>query len=120
MHRAVAAEWAHDHPRPAATLSQVVDHLEHARTVAGIDHVGIGADFDGTDAVPVDLSDVSRYPALVAELLDRGWSEDDCAKVAGSNVLRLLRDAEAVAARLALERPPSLARMEDLDGSRSC
>jgi len=114
----MTAEWAQDHPRPTATLSEVADHVEHARAVAGIDHVGIGGDYDGCEALPEGLEDVSRYPALFAALLDRGWSEDDCAKLAGANVLRVLRAAEAVAGRLSQERPASLARIENLDPTR--
>ena len=96
-------------PRPDATLDDVVAHVEHAREVAGVDHIGIGGDYDGTDVFPVGLEDVSSYPALFAALLDRGWSEDDCVKLAGANALRALRDAEAVAERLRTETGPSLA-----------
>ena len=84
---------------PRATLAQVADHVQHVRRVAGLEHVGIGGDFDGTPDVTVGLEDVSTYPALFAELLARGWSEPDCAALAGGNVLRVLRDAESVAAR---------------------
>lgn len=89
--------WRAERPRPTATLSQVADHLDHLREVAGIDHVGLGGDVDGTDALPVGLEDVSTYPALLAELADRGWSDDDLVKLAGANVLRVLQDAEDVA-----------------------
>ncbi|OLT20720.1 membrane dipeptidase [Pseudonocardia sp. CNS-139] len=85
-------------PCPRATLADVVAHVEHAREVAGIDHVGIGGDFDGTADLPAGLEDVSTYPALFAALLDRGWSADDCAKLAGRNALRVLRAADEVAA----------------------
>jgi membrane dipeptidase len=85
-----AADWDGP-PSPVATLDEVVAHVEHAREVAGIDHIGIGGDFDGTTELPVGLEDVSRYPALFAALLERGWSEDDCAKLAGRNALRVLR-----------------------------
>ena len=85
-------------PEPTATLADVADHVEHVRAVAGIDHVGLGGDFDGTSRLPAGLSDVSSYPALFAELLDRGWSEADCAKLASGNILRVLRAAEDVAA----------------------
>jgi membrane dipeptidase len=111
-----ARERAAAHPRPTATLAQVADHVEHVRAVAGIEHVGLGGDFDGTDQLPAGLADVSRYPALFAELLSRGWTEDDCARLAGGNVLRVLRDAEAAARELARHHPPSTARIEDLDG----
>jgi membrane dipeptidase len=95
----VKPEWEAAHPMPQATLAQVADHIEHVRRVAGLEHVGIGGDFDGTPDVTVGLEDVSAYPALFAELLARGWSEPDCAALAGGNLLRVLRDAESVAAR---------------------
>jgi membrane dipeptidase len=91
---AVRGELAQVSPPPRATIAQVADHIEHVRGVAGVDHVGIGSDFDGTPDLPDGLGDVSCYPALFAELLDRGWSEDDCARLAGGNVLRVMRDAE--------------------------
>jgi len=92
-------EWELAHPVPPATLAQVADHLEHVRKVAGVEHVGLGGDFDGTPDVTVGLPDVSAYPALFAELLARGWTEADCAALAGGNVLRALREAETFAAR---------------------
>jgi membrane dipeptidase len=82
---------------PKATLDEVVAHVEHAREVAGIDHIGIGGDYDGVGSLPAGLEDVSKYPALFGALLDRGWSEDDCTKLAGRNILRVLRAAEDVA-----------------------
>jgi membrane dipeptidase len=94
---AAAPEFAQTRPRPVATVAHVADHIEHARAVAGLDHVGIGGDYDGCDALPEGLEDVSRYPALFAELFDRGWTEAECTKLAGGNVLRALRDAESVA-----------------------
>ncbi len=84
------------HPEPQATLSQVVEHIEHLREVAGVQHIGIGGDYDGVPTLPVGLEDVSRYPHLFAELAGRGWSDDDLVAVAGGNVLRTLRDAEDV------------------------
>jgi membrane dipeptidase len=111
----VGAEYAADHPRPRAALAEVADHIEHVRTVAGIDHVGIGGDFDGADDVPDGLQDVACYPALIAELLDRGWSRADCVQVIGGNVLRALREAEAVSRSLSARRTPSTVRIEDLD-----
>ncbi|MCX6462393.1 MAG: dipeptidase, partial [Pseudonocardiales bacterium] len=81
-------------PPPDASLLDVVAHLDHAREVAGVDHVGIGADFDGTTDLPVGLRDVSTYPALFAALLERGWSDEDCTKLAGGNVLRVLQAVE--------------------------
>jgi len=83
---------------PKATLAQVADHIDHIRAVAGVDHVGLGSDFDGITEVPVGLEDVSKFPDLIAELLRRGWSEQDVRKVAGLNVLRVLRATEQVAA----------------------
>jgi membrane dipeptidase len=111
------AAWREAHPAPRTTLAEVADHIEHIRTVAGTEHVGIGSDFDGIGATPVGLEDVSRYPALLAELLRRGWSTADVRKVAGENVLRAMRAAERAAARLQKERQPSEARIEDLDGA---
>jgi membrane dipeptidase len=95
------AEWERAHPLPRATLAQVADHVEHVREVAGVEHVGLGGDFDGTRDVTVGLEDVSTYPALFAELLARGWTEPDCAALAGGNLLRALRSAESYAARAA-------------------
>jgi membrane dipeptidase len=89
--------WDSLHPAPRATLAQVADHIEHVRTVAGIDHVGIGSDFDGISEVVVGLEDVSTFPALFAELIRRGWSDADLRKLAGENILRVLERAEAVA-----------------------
>jgi membrane dipeptidase len=90
-------EWEAAHPLPVATLAQVADHVEHVRAVAGAGHVGIGGDYDGTPAFPAGLHDVSRYPALFAELQRRGWSEADLAALAGGNILRVLRESEAFA-----------------------
>jgi membrane dipeptidase len=95
--RTFSEEYASRNPRPSATVADVADHIEHVREVAGVEHVGIGGDFDGCDMLPVGLDDVSAYPRLFAELLNRGWSEGDCAKLAGDNVLRVLRDADRVA-----------------------
>jgi membrane dipeptidase len=86
-------------PRPKADLSAVVAHVEHAREVAGIDHIGIGGDYDGVGELPAGLEDVSSYPNLFAALLDRGWTDEDCAKLAGENVLRALSAAEEYAAK---------------------
>ncbi|MCB9377598.1 MAG: membrane dipeptidase [Holophagales bacterium] len=102
---------------PRATLAQVADHIEHVRRVAGVDHVGIAGDFWGSgDDVTEGLEDVSKYPYLFAELIRRGWSDADLRKLAGENVLRVLRAAETVARRLQAERPPSTATIEALDG----
>jgi membrane dipeptidase len=94
----VRPEWEAAHPLPVATLAQVADHVEHVRAVAGVGHVGIGGDYDGTPAFPAGLHDVSRYPALFAELQRRGWSEADLAALAGGNILRVLRESESFAA----------------------
>ena len=93
----IKSEWERAHPLPQATLAQVADHVEHVREVAGVAHVGLGGDFDGTPDVTVGLEDVSTYPALFAELLARGWTEPDCAALAGGNLLRALRAAESAA-----------------------
>jgi membrane dipeptidase len=114
--RGLREQWAAEHPFPAATLAQVADHVEHVRQTAGIDHVGIGGDFDGTDQLPVGLQDVSCYPALFAELRRRGWSEADCGKLGSGNILRVMREAEAAAGEISRARPPSQARIEDTDG----
>ena len=103
-------------PEGEADVGTVADHIEYIRDVAGIDHVGIGGDYDGIDHGPEGLEDVSTYPALFAELARRGLSDEDLAKVAGNNVLRAMRQAEAAAARLQSERPPSTATLEGLDG----
>lgn len=93
------AEWFKAHPMPRVTLSQVADHIDHIAKVAGIDHVGVGSDFDGVgNSLPEGLGDVSAYPALLAELMRRGWSDADVAKLAGGNVLRVMAAAERVAA----------------------
>jgi membrane dipeptidase len=85
--------WEPDHPMPTATIAQVADHIEHIRSVAGLDHVGLGGDFDGTPVTPAGLHDVSRYPALFAELQHRRWSEQDLQALAGANILRALHAA---------------------------
>jgi membrane dipeptidase len=88
----------------------VADHIEHVRKVAGPDHVGIGSDFDGIDYTPEGLEDVSKFPDLFAELIRRGWNDQDLKKLAGQNLLRAFRAAEATAARLQRQREPSIAR----------
>jgi membrane dipeptidase len=95
-----AATWTGGGEKPQVTVADVVKHLEHAREVAGIDHIGLGGDYDGVARLPDGLEDVSCYPRLFGELLDRGWSESECAKLAGGNTLRVLRDAERVARKL--------------------
>jgi len=93
-------EWDREHPRPVATLSQVADHIDHIRRVAGVDHVGIGGDFDGVERTIQGLEDVSTYPGLFAELARRRWTEADLRKLAGENILRVMSRAEQVAMRL--------------------
>jgi membrane dipeptidase len=100
---------------PRATLSQVADHIDHIRKVAGIDHIGLGGDFDGISQVVEGLEDVSKYPDLTAELLKRGYKDDDIRKILGLNVLRVMRQAEKVAAALQKSRQPSTATIEQLD-----
>ncbi len=92
-HMQTAAEFAQAHPAPVATVAQVADHVEHVRAVAGVAHVGLGGDFDGCDPMPAGLGDVSGYPALIAELLARGWSDGDVAALARDNTVRVLGDA---------------------------
>jgi membrane dipeptidase len=105
-------------PMPRATLSQVADHIEYVAKVAGIDHVGIGSDFAGEEDMPVGLEDVSRYPYLFAELIQRGWKDEALRKLASGNLIRAFTQAEAVAARLQRERPPSTATLETLDNAK--
>lgn len=95
--KAVVAAWIAANPSPKATIAQVADHIDHIRKVAGIDHIGIGGDFGGVDTLPEGLGDVSKYPALFAELLRRGYSETDLAKIAQGNVLRVMRGVEKAA-----------------------
>jgi membrane dipeptidase len=103
-------------PKIDVSIAQVADHLDHVRRVSGSDHVGLGGDYDGNDAWPKGLEDVSGYPRLFAELVRRGWSDEDLGKLANGNLLRVLREAEAVARRLRAARPASTATIEALDG----
>jgi membrane dipeptidase len=98
--KAALTAWEAQHPMPVTTLAQVADHVEHIRQVAGVDHVGLGSDFDGIPDAPVGLEGVDRYPALLEELMRRGWSDSDIAKLAGENLLRTLAAAEQVSLRL--------------------
>ena len=107
--------WQTANPMPKATISDVADHIDHIVQVAGADHVGIGSDFDGITSTPQGLENVSTYPALFAELIRRGYTDDQLKGIAGLNVLRVMRKAEAVATRLQKERPPSDARIEEAD-----
>jgi membrane dipeptidase len=112
VHRA----FEEQRPRPVATVATVADHLDHMREVAGIDHLGIGGDYDGTAFTPDGLDDVSGYPNLIAELLDRGWSRSDLAKLTWQNAVRVLGAAEDVARDLQATRSPSNETIESLDG----
>jgi len=114
--RAAVARWSAEHPAPPRpSISVVADHIEHIRQVAGVDYVGYGSDFDGMDCAPRGLEDVSKFPALTAELLRRGWSDADVEKVIGLNVLRAMRQAEEVARRLQATEPPATATIYTLD-----
>ena len=113
--KAAMAEWEKAHPRPAVTLAMVADHIDHVVKIAGIDHVGIGSDFDGVESLPDGLDSVATYPALLAELMRRGWTDEMIAKLAGGNVLRVMEGAERVAASMAKE-PPATATIKMLDG----
>ena len=116
--KAAMAQWLKDHPAPRVTLAQVADHIEHIARVAGVDHVGIGSDFDGVGAVlPEELGDVGTYPALLAELMRRGWSDADIARLAGGNVLRAMEQAEKVALSLK-DKLPETAVQAVLDAPR--
>ena len=112
---AALAEWEGRHPKPSVTVAMVADHVDHIAQVCGHDCVGIGSDFDGIDVTPEGLEDVSAYPALFAELARRGWSDADLARLAGGNVLRAMREAEAVAAHLQATTPPSEATIAEVD-----
>jgi len=117
--RAAWQAWAAAHPVPRPPLGVMADHIDHIRDVAGIDHVGYGSDYDGISCTPQGLEDVSTFPRLTAELLRRGYSDDDVKKVIGLNLLRVLRRAEQVAARLQRERGPSTATLAGLDSART-
>jgi membrane dipeptidase len=108
-------EWIRQHPPPTCGVPDVADHVEHVREVAGVDHVGLGGDFDGIATTPSGLSDVSGYPALLAELAARGWTDADLGKLSWHNALRVLRDTEAVGRRVAAEREPSVATFDQLN-----
>jgi membrane dipeptidase len=110
--------WRAANPEPRATIADVANHLDHIRKVAGVDHVGIGGDFDGITETVQGLEDVSTYPALFLELARRGWSETDLRKLAGENLLRAFARAEQVAARLSRERPPSIKTIAEMDRPR--
>jgi membrane dipeptidase len=105
--KAALARWDAEHPQPVTTLEQVADHIEHIRQIAGVDHVGLGSDFEGIPDGPRGLESVAGFPTLLIELMRRGWSDADVAKVAGENVLRVMSAAENVAAKLRAQKPAS-------------
>jgi membrane dipeptidase len=107
--------WRAAHVRPKATIADVANQIDHVRKVAGVDHVGIGSDLDGITETVVGLEDVSKFPALFAELARRGWSDADLAKLASGNVLRVLAEAERVSAKLRSTTKASMATIEQLD-----
>lgn len=106
-------------PEVRVTVAQAADHVEHVRRIAGADHVGLGGDYDGVEGFPEGMEDVSGYPLLFAELIRRGWTDEDLAKLASLNFLRVLRSVEETARRLQAARPPSAATIESLDGRAS-
>lgn len=114
MH-ALQRRWLTDHPAPETTIAMVADHIDHLRSIVGVDHIGIGSDFDGGELLPVGLDDVAGFPNLFGELLRRGYTDDDVRAIAGGNILRVMRAAEAVAQRLQATRGPSEASIEELD-----
>ena len=113
------ARWEEADPPPPGKLADVADHIDYISSKSGVDHIGIGSDFDGMPDAPDGLEDVSKYPMLTAELVRREYSDEDILKIMGRNVLRALSGAESVSARLQKERRPSEARIEDLDGPRA-
>jgi membrane dipeptidase len=110
--KAALEKWESEHPKPVTTVAQVADHIDHIRQVAGVDHVGLGSDFDGIPEGPSGLDAVDKYPALLEELMRRGWSDADIAKVAGENILRVMGEAEQVSAKLRAGEAPSEATLQ--------
>jgi membrane dipeptidase len=117
--KAALAEWQHAHPKPPVGISDVADHIEHIRKVAGVDHIGLGSDFDGMPDTPDGLDGVDKYPALLGELARRGWIDADLAKLAGANLLRVMTKVEEVGARLRATRAASGATLSQLDGPQN-
>ncbi|GAB2558811.1 dipeptidase [Rhodanobacter koreensis] len=115
--KAALAEWDRHHPMPVVTIAMVADHIEHIRRMAGIDCVGIGSDFDGISDTPQGLDGVDKFPALLEELARRGWTDEELGKVVGGNMLRVMREAAAVARQLQATEPPSSATIEQLDAA---
>jgi membrane dipeptidase len=113
--RAALAEWEQSHPEPAVGIADVADHIDHIRKVAGVEHVGLGSDFDGVPELPTGLDGVDKYPALLIELARRGWTDDELAKVAGANLLRVMAQVESVSLQLRTRRAPSSATIDQLD-----
>jgi len=112
-------DWLEANPKLSATIADVADHIDYIRDRIGTDHIGIGGDYDGMTSVPVGLEDVSTYPALIAELIRRDYSDEELAGIIGNNALRVMRRAEAVATRLKSERPASDVRYEDFERKRN-
>jgi membrane dipeptidase len=110
----IGAEFARSNPKPVASLKDVADHIDYVRKTAGVDHVGIGSDFWGDPDMPTGLRDASSFPYLFAELIRRGWSDADLVKLAGDNMLRVLRANEVAAVRIQRQRPASTATFEQL------
>lgn len=108
-------QWQKDHPEPPVTAAQIADHIDAIRKLIGVDYIGVGSDYDGITSVPKGMEDVSHFPDLFAELLKRGYSKDDLRKIAGLNVLRVMKAVQTAAGRIQKVRPPSEARIEDLD-----
>jgi membrane dipeptidase len=106
------ARWTAANPAPRATLAQAADHIDHIRKVAGIDHIGLGGDLDGMESVVQGLEDVSKYPSLIAELLRRGYTDDEIQKITGQNILRVMRQVEKLSSTLHSERGPSTMMFE--------
>jgi len=113
--KAAMAAWMAAHPKPVVTVGQVADHIEHIRRIAGVDSVGLGSDFDGVPDTPQGLDGVDKFPAVLIELARRGWSDEELAKVAGGNVLRVMHAAEATARRLQSTGPAAAVTLTDLD-----
>ncbi len=107
--------WVETNPEPSARLNDIADHIDYIRSVVGVNHIGIGSDFDGSAAFPKGLEDVSKFPMLTAELIRRGYSDEDISKIIGGNILRVMRQVESVAQRLKKERGPSEAIIEELE-----